>query len=421
MNVPALAFAPRRSQRGTTLLESLIAFVLLATGTLAVASLQSQMRWHADVARQRSEAVRLGQQELERLRAFSVIDAAPAVHAYASIADADSVADRVFGDAVNTAYRIAQRIDAAGIAGAKGASVTVAWTDRTGAAQRVVLDSVVAGQDPVYSASLALGAGNGGARSAFARSPLIPIGALSVGGQRSVWKPQPNGTVVYVFDDASRGIVARCSGVAATTPARDLAAADLAACDNGTWALVTGVVRFSGAEPPIAADAHDASPDLSVTLALAGSGYPAPADCSAEAMKTVRIVAAEGLRIEAIPLGAAPASGGVATWADTGDRFVAYRCIVTPRADGRWSGRVALAPIGWSIGTNATDRRVCRYIDDPGGASIDANIGHPAENVEGSGSLAAQNFLVVRGNQSCPAAPDAGAVASAIGTVQHQP
>ena len=54
----------RRAQRGVTLLESLIAFVLLATGALAVASLQGQLRLHADLARQRSEAVRLGQQEI---------------------------------------------------------------------------------------------------------------------------------------------------------------------------------------------------------------------------------------------------------------------------------------------------------------------------------------------------------------------
>jgi hypothetical protein len=36
-------------------------------------------------------------------------------------------------------------------------------------------------------------------------------------------------------------------------------------------------------------------------------------------------------------------------------------------------------------------------------------------------ALQAQNFLVVRGDQSCPAAPEAGLFAASLGTVQHQP
>jgi hypothetical protein len=81
-------------------------------------------------------------------------------------------------------------------------------------------------------------------------------------------------------------------------------------------------------------------------------------------MKTVRYSAGGSVRIEAVPLDAVPASLGLVSWLDTGDRHVAYRCIVTPRADGRWSGRSALVPAGWTIGSGSGDRRVCRYVAD---------------------------------------------------------
>lgn len=423
MNAIARSFSPsRRSHRGAALFESLIAFVFLAIATLVAAQVQSHLRLHADLARQRSEAVRLGERELETLRAWSTLTAASGASAYAAIVDAESVEDADSGYTSNADYRIVRRIDDAAFAGAKATSVAVEWADRSGATQRVVLDSVIAQSDPAWSGALAVGAGAGVPRGAFGRSTAVPVSARSLGSGRSVLKPAASGSTAVVFDDTTGSIVARCTGVAAATATRDLTSSDLSSCAAGIWLVLTGTIRFTSAVPPLPSQANEVPPAVAVALALSDGSYAALPDCSAEPMKTVRYSAGASLHIDAVPIDALPASLGLASWSDTEDRFVSYRCIVTPRADGRWSGRSTLVPTGWTIGTGSADRRVCRYASDrDASAAIDANIEHPADYADVAGALQAQNFVVVRGDQSCPAAPDTGLLAASLGTVQHQP
>ena len=399
------------SQRGASLLESLIAFVVLAASTVAVAHLQGRFRLDGDLARQRSEALRIGEAEIEALRTFSAMATAPGVRSYAAIADA-----RTTVAAGNANYRVVRSIDA--VAGSKNASVRVGWTDRAGAAREIELASVIAAIDPAYAGALGLGAGAVPAvsRGALGRSPTVPVDARDLGNGRSVWKPTAAAAIAVVFDNDSGDIVASCS-VAATTAARDLSAADLAGCTAGRRLLVGGAIRFTSATPPLPAVANETPPVVAVTLALSGGGYAAAPVCSTEARKTVRYVAAGSLRIDAVALDATPASVGLASWDDGGDRFVAWRCIVSPRADGRWSGRASLIAVGgWTIGTAGTDRRVCRFAANAGGEFVDVGAALPA-----------QNFLVVRGDAACPAAPAVrltgeGAVVQAdLGTAQHQP
>jgi hypothetical protein len=78
---------------------------------------------------------------------------------------------------------------------------------------------------------------------------------------------------------------------------------------------------------------------FAIALMLAGGNDAAAPKCSVEAMKTVRYMAAGSVHIDAVPIDATLASAGLPDWDDTGERFTAYRCIVTPHADGRWSGR----------------------------------------------------------------------------------
>ena len=431
-SAPALPHRLHRSlasfrARGATLVEALVAFVVLLLTVVAVVRVHGQFRLGSDIARQRSEAVRLAQQDVESLRAYSVIAASSGARSYAEIASASSTIDGAHGYATNTAYRLERdiRIEPAG--DAKSASVAIEWTDRAGAEQRIVLASIVAAQDPVYAAALGV-VPAAAIRGTYARSAFVPTMAKNLGGGRSAFKPIEGGAFAIVVDNASGLVVARCASISETLATRDLTSSDLAGCDNSAGMLVSGTVRFTLAAPPDPGDAHDSPPIVDVVLATTGGVYPHAPACSGETLKTVSYVSAGITRVESVPIAATPALLGLATWSDTGDRYVAYHCVVYPLASGRWSGRTSLVATGWSIGTGAADRRVCRYAaDTDGSGAVDANTEHPANYVDVTAPLANQNFLVIAGTQACPVAHPVHIVGASddvfadLSTVQHQP
>ena len=427
-------------QRGTTLLEALVAFLVLSLGMLTVARVQTQLRLNSDVARQRSEAVRLGQEDLESLRAFSIVAASAAsgsARSYADVTSAASSVDSAAGYAINTRYRVARQIDPIDAINpghapnAKDAAVTVSWSDRSGAAQQVVLNTIITGSDPAYTGALGIARGGVPVLGAYGRSNRIPLGAKDVGGGRSAFKPAPTGSVALVFDNRSGLVTGRCTGINPATATRDLQAADLSACDTNIGVLLSGVIRFTSAAPPDPAQAVEPPLATDLALALAGGAYPNPPVCATEAMKTVSYTtsgASASLHVEAVPLAALPASVGVPGWADSGDRHLAYHCVVYPLASGQWSGRTTLVPAGWSVGLGAADRRVCRYSADlDASGAVDTNLEHPAVYANVDGALAHQNFLVIKGSEICPTRPavrvegNIADVFANLSTAQHQP
>ena len=419
---------PRSRQLGTTLLEALVAFLVLTLGMLTVVRVQTQLRLNADVARQRSEAVRLAQEDLESLRAFAVLAAAAGARSFEAIASLVRTVDSATGYASNTSYLVTRQIDAAGAPQAKNASVTVSWTDRSGSPQQVALNSIIAGNDPAYSGALGLARSGAWVKGPFGRSIAIPLGAKDLGNGSSVFKPVSSGSVAFVFNNGTGLVTGRCTGIGSATATRDLTPGDLGSCDANVGLLLSGSVRFSSASPPDAAQANDVPPAMAVALALSGGSYASTPDCAVEAMKTVSYTAGGSLHIDAVPIDANAASLGLAGWSDTGGRHLAYHCAVYPLANGQWSGRATLVPSGWSIGTGAIDRRVCRYSSDlDGSGAVDANAEHPASYAGVDSSLANQNFLVIKGTETCPGAPAtqvAGSTADVfadLGTAQHQP
>ena len=123
---------PSRRQGGFTLIEVLVAFLVMTLGLLAVIRLQPALRQHAELARQHSEATRLAQQDVERLRGFVQINMAGSAPAYEAIG---SAAYAIEPDALGSPrYAVERRVDAAAIPNARAIDVAVRWTRPRGRA-----------------------------------------------------------------------------------------------------------------------------------------------------------------------------------------------------------------------------------------------------------------------------------------------
>ena len=130
----------RRRQRGSSLFEALVAFLVLSLGMIALARMQGQQRSHADIARQRTEATRLAQDEMESTRS---------TRPFATIVDAS----RSVNDG-GTTYRIERAVTPLDAPQSVAATVSVRWSDRGGAEQRLELHTVISDPQPALAGAL---------------------------------------------------------------------------------------------------------------------------------------------------------------------------------------------------------------------------------------------------------------------------
>lgn len=137
-----------RQERGLSTIDALVAAAVLGLGMLGLARLHGDLRSSAEAARERSEAVRLAQQDLEELRAFTTVSA------WASYADAEPT--DVTPPGATTRYLRERSVRALDDVGVKAVRVTLRWSDRRGGAQSLVLQTLIAGSDPALAGALAL-------------------------------------------------------------------------------------------------------------------------------------------------------------------------------------------------------------------------------------------------------------------------
>ncbi len=224
---------------------------------VAVAGLLGTMRQSADLAKQRGEAMRLAQQEMERIRDYSVVTAVPDVTARDYLGQRDYTNDvagatRDISAAElgsNTAYQLVRTVTPAVEPPVKAVRVVVSWVDRAaGPLLSVTTDSFIAMADPSLAGSLAIPPQYSATRRVPDGKSILPPGAKDLGDGHSVFKPVTGGTVAFVFDNISGVIISRCT-VDAGVSTQSLTASVLATCPASSGFGLWGFVRFANASP----------------------------------------------------------------------------------------------------------------------------------------------------------------------------
>lgn len=423
MSAPPLRPPLARQQRGVSLIEALVAFLIMSFGMLAVVGMQGTMRRSADLSKQRGEAVRLAQADLDLVRDFSVLELDPAAlpasapasgapaqaRAFAQIAS--QAATEIPDVSSNTTFSLKRDVIPAANGNVALVRVTVSWSDRAGQVQQLVLNSSVARVDPKLSASLTIPpGGSSSTRGGMGRHASIPLNARDLGNGESVLKPRAGGTDAWAFNNAT-GLVRVCSVTVDKTQS-SIVASDLNDCFSG-WAFpLSGFIRFSTGESVNAALAESPS-----STAIAGTGLELTLSSSGHS---------NGPRCvhDAYPSGNA----------------IIYLCAIFPNAATPpiWSGSTQVT--GLTLGAEAGQYKVCRYSDNydyipakpaaPGVPAAPArnttvdNAEHPLVYSNVTGPLINQNFLIIRGSLACPADRQANPAAGDFinsNTVEHQP
>jgi Tfp pilus assembly protein PilV len=402
-----------KSSRGVSLVEAMVALAVMAFGMLAVVGVQSTLRLNADVAKQRSEATRLGQEKLDDLRSFTAIDGAGGYSE--RVADSGPTA---FTDLVtNTTYSVQSKVVTYTDPPARALRVTVSWTDRAGGPQEVVLASAIAAAAPGLSGTLAVRPGIAAAapvRRPFKRHPTIPVQARDFGTSSAFVLPGLT-WISIVFNNATGVITGVCDFNTATNST--IAPSDIALCSNNTVGqLLSGFVRFqrrTDGPELTAADAENPigpTMDLTMVVTLSSTGHPHSPFCGDDTS-----VLSEG----------------------NGQIFATYYCVVYSNNSGVWSGINNLLPrfnnlsgdwfiSGDSSGGPGADSlyRVCRYTSAADDSQPVPNQDHPRNYTDVSGNLTNQNFMVISSRKHCPtdvaADPSAGDFVNS-NTLQHQP
>jgi Tfp pilus assembly protein PilX len=516
MNSPSTS--RRRGQRGIGLIEALISLLVLALGMMSFAALQARLRLNSDVAKQRAEAVRLAQEQIEGLRSFGTLAGFDGVGSGSSTVTAGSIAS-------NTTYTITRQVAdaprAAGLTNApvKNLLVTVTWNDRNGNAQSVIFRTMIARSDPAIAASLALSPNGSPVRDLLGRDIQVPIPAQNLGNGTSAVKPVSSGSVAYIFNNDTGVVTQRCEdnqsqpapsdptlagSVTANLSLQLLQSANISCTDIYAY-LVSGFIRTYA--PPnlpenapgtiaVRVDLDNTSPPAGAQGTLAqltaaywpsvggatgvtvgsGSTTYTPAECNTEALQNVRYrtpvsftqanngnttSVVETTVIASIPqsvtsLTPANVAAVVGTTAanvidpqPTGDRFIAYACLIYP-IDLDLSSTTALAftarttlwpTSSWTIGTtdpNGNNWKVCRYSADynsNGGVYVASGVNvaridneeHTYAYLNAQRSLSNQNFFLTPISRTCPT--DGAVEVNGTGgenytdetTVTHQP
>ena len=428
-------------QRGVSLIEALVALLVMSLGMLALVGVQSNLRANSDIARQRAEATRIASEEIERLRFFTSIEpTATQVNLSWSEIAPRTVDSYILPDGTNnTTYRIARKVVTLAKPDRHLVQVDVSWTDRGDNTQTVSLDTVIAGADPLLGSLLMTPATTPAFARNAGRNTTIPTTAKDLGDGSSAFKPPNADGVVWVFNNLTGVIERRCSGLSKAQA--DIVRDDVAGCPSITGQLLSGTVRFNFRSDSALqrSDALNptAWPALNLRLGISNDAVTARA-------KRNLVATSPTMPNNPDCYSNAPAT----TVAAALQPSVNYFCLFIAVDSKGWGGaldvteqRYTDSASPWVIGNARGQYKVCRYTNASSDKTDNAN--HPrtycmtSSNVRDDsncltptvttvkGNLSNQNFLIIDGAMSCPV--DTSAVSPASGvlvnvnTRQHQP
>lgn len=343
-----LTLLQRRQSAGISLFEALIAMVIMSGGLVGLLAMQTSLSRSADVAKQRGEAVRLAQQQIEAMRSFTAMVGTPGQLAWTDLAaGADSIT-------TNTAFTRSWSIGGAVGDSLREVAVTLAWQDRAGENHSMTLQSVISKTDPADVGALGFPLpANTTLKRPKNRNLNIPVPARDLGGGRSVYQLSP--TFAVVFDNDSGYVVRKCD---------------------------TEVTASNFESVCVAYDALILAGYISKT----SSSFP-----SGLGVNTTGISGLDSSR--AVECSVTNAVNQATNTAIPGYKF--YLCILPITTGGTWSGTARLS--GMAIGT---DYRVCRF-QYGATAGLSANSRNVQPYVGVGDSLDSQSYVITTAN-SCP-------------------
>ena len=372
-----------RTVRGVSLIEALVALVVMAFGMVGVVGMQASLRMNADIAKQRSEAVRIAQEAIEARRAYSVMQTSAGLSAYADIVSQGAAS--VVGYTTNTTYTLALSVVNSVEPQMKTLTVDVRWDDRTGQAQSLRIITGIAGTPPELAGTLSLPPSGQSNSPIRGRNSGIPRTAMDRGDGSSSFAPPGVAGTSWIFSNVSGVITQVCVGLA---------------CTDVNARLLTGFVLFAtGPTQP--------TPEL---------GELPTSDSFAVHVQLDRT---------------APSPLTVDCFEETAARYVQYFCAVPVGVGLRWSGKSTLSilPLASSIADPSSGLfRVCRYTpvrnSHPVVGPEISNQEHPLDYANVTVGLINQNFLVIRAGDDlvafgCPA--DGPSTFINSNTWHHQP
>lgn len=398
----------RHQQSGVSLIEALVALAVMAVGLLGVVGMQATLRNNADLSRQRSEAVRMAQAEVERLRNFMLLNGAGSgVLDFADIttSSAINVTPSGTGAATSATFRRTVTVTSpgAGDPQMKYLKVAVQWWDRRADAsdltdanvQGIELQTSIARATP----ELAAGLGINTSRSALQRpngGRNIAIPATASGsGSTSTFTPPGASGVTWTFNN-------------------DTAMISLIGTKTANAILISGYLQFAtdttqptgtqSEAPPSNADATDGLP-----IVPASGGF----DSAGLTLST----SGGGMAVETISPGLDPNDfqGGCAVSApftSGGNTYQAFYCAVPTKGTApggpyvqAWTGKIHVKPRPSVVETgspasadnSSSHYRVCRYTPDSStNTPTGGNAAHPLIYSALTGPLTNQNYLLIR-------------------------